>query len=578
MRRLALRPMRPFWCLAGAGFLFAAFFISAPGSDFYVMQYGTFLLSRGELAFKLYLLLFILPATVLVALALGDLVPPRWLRAFEDALGRRPSVIACVGAAVLVLALGMVIRVAVLRETAITDDENVYHFQAKLLASGRLYAASLPEAVRPFFNNQFIINNGRWFGSYFLGHPAVLALASMLGIVEWVGPLAAALTALLAIGIARRIFNDRVANLSGVLLVLSPFFIFISATHLSQPTSMLVMALFTYAALRIETSPRALTWWAVAAVTLVAGVFIRPQTGVFLTLPFGVRVIARLTRGRLRSGWMPPLVAIGILGFGAAGFLAVNRALTGSIVRTGYHAYMAQGIAWPFPFGPIHTVREISQNLAQLNFWLLGWPVSLAFVPFFQRTATAWALAVMPLIALLWYGVMAVPTVAAVGPVYYAETVVPLIILTASGVERSIALLRHRVGDAWPTRALVAAPVAGILASLLTFVPCEVGSLRLMADVARAPYDLVEARRLDRALVFVRSLPSLHVPPGSWAYYHRNNSPDLDDPVLFVRDLGQERNEVMMRYLPDRTPYWMGMRNGELVLEPIGVSRPPVPQ
>ena len=76
MRRLALRPMRPFWCLAGAGFLFAAFFISAPGSDFYVMQYGTFLLSRGELAFKLYLLLFILPATVLVALALGCAIWP----------------------------------------------------------------------------------------------------------------------------------------------------------------------------------------------------------------------------------------------------------------------------------------------------------------------------------------------------------------------------------------------------------------------------------------------------------------------------------------------------------------------
>jgi hypothetical protein len=565
-------PARALVYLVGAGFLYASFFIAAGWSDLYLMQYGTFLQSRGEFAFKLHLLLFILPATVLAAFAFAELAPRRLSYAFDHPIGQGLGLISSVAVAALVLGLVMLVRVAVLRETAITDDENVYHFQAKLLASGRLYAESLPEAVRPFFNNQFIINNGRWFGSYFLGHPAVLALASVVGIMEWVGPLAAALTVLVATGIAQRLFNERVAIFSGILLVLSPFFIFVSATHLSQPTSMLFSALFVYAALGIETSPGVMAWWALAAVALVCGVFTRPQTGVFLSLPFGLRVLYLLARGRLRSGWMPPLVSLFILGFGAVGFFAVNRALTGSIFQTGYHAYMAQGIPWRFPFGPSHTVREISQNLAQLNFWLLGWPISLAFVPFFQRSERAWALAAIPLVALLWYGVVAVPSVAAVGPVYYGETIVPLIILTASGIERAITLLRHHMGDAWPTRALIAVPFAGILACLFTFVPFEVVSLRLMANVARAPYDLVEERRLDRALVFVRSLPAQHVSPGSWAYFHRNNSPDLDDPVLFVRDLGPERNQVLVRYLPARTPYWMGMSDGRLVLHPIDRS------
>ncbi len=90
-----------------------------------------------------------------------------------------------------------------------------------------------------------------------------------------------------------------------------------------------------------------------------------------------------------------------------------------------------------------------------------------------------------------------------------------------------------------------------------------------MADSARAPYDLVEERRLDRALVFVRDLPALRQAPGAWVYYHRNPSRDLNDPVFFVRDLGPERNEVVMRYLADRTPYWMGMSDGRRVLQPI---------
>ena len=230
---------------------------------------------------------------------------------------------------------------------------------------------------------------------------------------------------------------------------------------------------------------------------------------------------------------------------------------------------MAQGHKWLFPFGPFYTVREISQSLAQLNFWLLGWPISIAFVAFFRRSPQAWALASMPVIAFGWYGLVAVPTVNAVGPVYYAETIVPLVVLTASGFERLVVRARERLGEIRLTRALIAAPLAGALVCLLAFMPFELASLRLMADVTQAPYDLVESRGLDNALVFVRSLPALSVVPGSWAYYHRNNSPDLRDRVLFVRDLGAERNKELMRYLPDRTAYLMGMAKQDLVLVPL---------
>jgi hypothetical protein len=562
------RPLRALgWTLGAIGF-YLAFRAGGEWSDAYLMHYGSFLPSRGELAFRLHLLLFILPATVLVAAAVAEVpaVADRLLRAFEALRGARRVWLAAIPLALLALALVMVVRTGVLREAPVTDDENVYLFQARLLAAGRLYAESLPASVRPFFDNQFIINNGRWFGMYFVGHPAVLALGLLAGVVQWVGAIEAALILLLAVAVARRVLGDGAGLLTAGLLVLSPFFLFLSATHLSQPTSALLLTLFIYATLRVEASPQAVGWWGVAAVALACGVITRPQSAVLLSLPFLVRLGLLAVRGRLRPGWAPPLVAAIIFAAGAGVFLAINHALTGDILRTSYHAYWERVEPFNARTTALYPVREISQNLTQLNFWLFGWPLSLAFVPFFRRTGLTWTLAAVPVVSAVAQGLTGVPTVAAVGPVYYGETIVPLVILSASGIERAITALRERLGDVWPTRALAAWPLAAILGSLLAFIPVELASLSLMADVARAPYDLVEEQRLDSALVFVHSLPALHRAPGAWVYYHRNNSPDLSDRVLFVRYLGEERNRELMRYLPDRTPYAMGMQDGTLEL------------
>ncbi len=552
-------------CLLATVFLYVAFLVGASWSNAYLSMYGNFLLSRGELALKLHLLVFILPAILLFAAATAEIRGDGLTRRF-DALQRPLGPVATATLALVVLGLVMLVRVYVLRHSVITDDENVYHFQAQLLASGRLYADSLPEPVRSFFDNQFVINNGRWYGVYFLGHPAVLAAFMRIGLVEWTGAVEASLTLLLAVGIARHVFGGRAAILSGVLLATSPFFIFVSATHLSQPTAILFLTLFVYASVRIEKSQQRTHWWVVAAAGLVGAVFTRPQSGVLLSLPFLARIAYLVIRGQIRPRGTSALAALIVLLAGATAFLWVNHALTGSVFQTGYHAYWALGHKWMFPVGPFYTIREMSQNLMQLNFWLLGWPISLVFVPFFRRSGRAWALVAVPVIAFVWYGLVAVPSVAAVGPVYYAETIVPLVVLTASGLEQVVTLARSRLGESRLAHAVIVAPVVCVAASLLAFVPFEAASLRLMADVTQAPYDLVESRGLQNAVVFVHSLPATSVAPGSWAYYHRNNSPDLSDRVLFVRDLGLEKDKDLMRYLPERAPYRMQMKDGQWVL------------
>ena len=72
---------------------------------------------------------------------------PAWRRdalGWLDRLGQVPGPRwrLTVALALLVLALAVGIRFGVLQNMPITDDEHVYQFQAKLLASGRLYADS----------------------------------------------------------------------------------------------------------------------------------------------------------------------------------------------------------------------------------------------------------------------------------------------------------------------------------------------------------------------------------------------------------------------------------------------------
>ena len=93
----------------------------------------------------------------------------------------------------------------------------------------------------------------------------------------------------------------------------------------------------------------------------------------------------------------------------------------------------------------------------------------------------------------------------------------PLAILAASGLQRVIALARARLGSTRLTHALIATPLAATRASLLAFAPFHAAPLGLMADVTQAPYELVESRGLDKAAVFVHSLPALSVVPCSWA-------------------------------------------------------------
>ncbi len=69
-----------------------------------------------------------------------------------------------------------------------TQDEIVYLFQAKLIGGLRFFVPPVAGDARYFFDHEFLVNDGKWFGMYTIGTSLFLALGRLFGFVECVIP------------------------------------------------------------------------------------------------------------------------------------------------------------------------------------------------------------------------------------------------------------------------------------------------------------------------------------------------------------------------------------------------------
>ena len=541
----------------------------------YQIHIGRLIWFPNEMAFLLYYVIFGLPAIALLTAALARSVGPKLLEGFDRAAGlpSREVSAAVVCAAALTFLLVTLVRFGLLKDAVISDDEHAYAFMGQVFASGRIYVPSLPPSLRTFLDNQFIVNDGKMYGIYFPGHPIALAIGERLHAMGWVPTASATLTVPLAFGVARRIFGQRVALLTLPLLLISPYFLFPSATLLAHSTAAFLLMAFVYAVLRLRETPDAIRWWMVASVALSWATVTRPFSAPIFAVPWLVALVGTLRR---RRNGRPIAGALLFCVVGAGAFcllLAYQYSLSGSPFISGYqtfsriHNVNLVGVTLE-ALPPLPSIHEFMFTVARINFWLFGWPASLVLVVLYRRNVDGHRLLASIAYVLLLYAAITAGSIHPVGPVHYSELAVPLVILAASGFERLIELGRRAIAFVGAARAAATVPLAATLCALATFYPVYGGSLRASADLTRAPYELLAERGIDRALVFVHSLPGIHVPPYSWAYYRRNNSPDLTDPILFVNYLGPEKNKELMRLFPDRPAFDMGMKDGRLVLLP----------
>jgi hypothetical protein len=554
-------------------------------------------------------------ALVSLALAVSAVAPGigLWMRRMAFQTERRLFLAVMAGLSVLSAAL---FSYFVLDHLPRIQDEVAMHFQAKILASGRLYAPA-PELI-DFFDCEFVVADGpRWYGKYFAGSSLLMVPGMWLGVPWLISPILSGVAVLLVYAIGRSLFNEGVARVAALLMLISPFRISLFSMMMAHPACMVALGVFTLAVIRViqhlsgfqlpgsdsrfttgdgrlpitavkQHRNADLGWAATAGAALGFAVHCRPLTAAAIGAVLGLAAMWFMPWRQLR--WKTVAAFALPLGVFAVLFLGYNHALTGDPLLTPFNRFSPGdrlgfgpdvGIEYAKPYDRGHSwhkavfmntyfnIDALGTNLlgwGQVALLLLAWPVVRSRWPGRARLLAA----VIGALVFAYFFYHA-PSVFAGQARYWSEAMPMMILLVAlalvnarewlPAVARALGLLRPaRTGSAacWLAGALLTVwGVAYVHIPLINecqhFHWGRVSSLR----------DEVRQANLTNALVFLESGHYRHkTGDEKWDVYASGfvfNDPDLQGPVVFARDLGDERNAELIARYPGRELYWIDL-------------------
>jgi hypothetical protein len=493
-------------------------------------------------------------------------------------------------------AIPLVIRIWLLEGAPLADDESAYRFAAQLLASGRLWVSS-PE-LKLFFDQNFMINDGRLYPVYFLGWPALLAIGELIDAPGLVNPVLSALTVPALLRILRHFVGPAWA-MGGILLFLSSPFVQVAAATLLSHTSCL-MALSWSLAMYLDTrqSDASVRAHASFAFFMALAFCIRPQSAVPISLPLFIAWAAslrRLERGRRVRATAAFVLPSAVL---AALFLGALWAQNGSPWRVGYaryNDYMAMNGFRFTVFGPVERTAipgfdfpplmpAIGRSIAgmfRLNFDLFGWPSSFAFLliglPAFSRTVrVCWVMIIAYLVLTLFQNDWGIDTF---GPVHAFELTLPILVVTVVGARNLSDRFRSTDAGGTPfSRVYWPCLFASlILCAWVGFVPVRLHAVRQIAVHLNRALKAPERAGLHRAVIF-SSWPFASIcggMPQHFVFFRPVNDPDLQNDVLWVNHIDVESDRRLVETLPGRTGYVMQWTPAcDVTLLPLDTLRP----
>jgi hypothetical protein len=259
---------------------------------------------------------------------------------------------------------------AVLSAKPLLIDEIIQLYQARMLAAGHLW---LPAAKYTEFTSAMHLLDwdGKVYGQFPVGGPAMLALGVWVHAAWLVGPAATAIGAMLFARLLRRLpLRDGTALAALLLYTFAPFTVFLGGSmmnHVTVTTWLLGAAL----ALVIATGDEAAHPWAAFLMGLSLGVAatIRPTDAAAFALPSAAWLLWRARDGA------PHLRALLLSGIGVAVPMAmmlyVNSQQTGHPFEFGYIAMWGKSHELGFhaaPWGPPHTP---ARGLELVNLYFL---------------------------------------------------------------------------------------------------------------------------------------------------------------------------------------------------------------
>ncbi len=477
-----------------------------------------------------------------------------WTRAHWIAVG------CCLG---VFIAAGLIAQ-TVLEQVPHLEDEVAYLFQAQVFAAGRLDTPA-PLQSNCFFAPFVLDHQGRRFGKYPPGWPALLAIGVRLGQTWWINAGGAALAVALTFRLGSELSNRHTAALAAWLAASSPFVLILAASLMSHTWCMALLTAFVWSFRRsVIDSTRPLRW-AFAAGTLLGMAFaIRPYTALAVGFPAMLYTLWRIRRWQAhwRHAWTLTV------GFVAPALLVplFNAIWTGDPLLSPYVLF------WPYDrvgFGPGHGPQPEGNTLwiglgeavwvtGRLANWLHGWPaLSLSFVilGFLFKPRRFWDLYLAGTALSLILAYVAYWTNGNVyGPRYTHEVVALLTILSANGIERVEAYLRTRRPRAQPAFYGLLATLTAI--ALFIYLPWQLHAYRGLYGITAQPQKIVAQADLHNALVIVHT-------GGSWKEYaplFALNSPTLDGDIVFASECGPFIPSLIAQFSDRQVYYFDGTR------------------
>lgn len=482
----------------------------------------------------------------------------------------------CVAAALFLVSI--LVNLAALRGVPHLDDI-LYLFHARYLADGFL-TLPVPPSTEAFDHYLMDTYQDRWFVTTFPGWAVALALGVKIGAPWIINPLLAVISVLLLHRFMKTMTDRGTANLVILLMAASPWYISMAATQLIHTFTYALILGAWVLLLKARERPS-------VVLPFIAGVFMgwlvmtRPLEGFYMGTLTGLWTLTFLKDKRQ---WQTVIAyGLGCVVIGGLIF-PYNAYLTGDPLLTPLNSYYNE--FWgpgsnALGFGPdigapdwgnvdvfkghspLEALINSQQNLYELNFSLFGWGgVSLAFALFFvlwgQWTRLAAAMAVIiamtfGLYSLFWFygGYFS-------GPRYWFMMIVPLLILTAFGIETAARKFsRLYPGGLAPQR--IGAGVAFLcLCSVLVFESWLGFNRYPGINGYHEEYQtLTRQERYRNSLMFVSSETEKEF--GS-AFWLNDFNPAADSP-LFAIDLGPESNRKVAAAYPDRQIYFLEGRS-----------------
>jgi len=450
---------------------------------------------------------------------------------------------------------------------SINNDEAINRLQADALAHGHLFppATALPDSFRPWLA---AVEGGHYVLKYTPVVPAMMAVSQLLtgGSALYLAAIAG-MTVVITYLLAVEVLADRTEALVATSLVaLSPLVVVQSGLLLSYLPNLLLLEVFAWSLLRgLGRGQNRLL--ALSGLAFGLAFFARS----FDAAVFGAPVVLGALLLRSRRPSVGNVVTFLVPAAAAlAGFLAFNRAATGSALRppfsllepndaVGFGMRQLYAEDRPRRFGILQGLSGATAHGALLNTWVAGGTILLvlAVATLLRRQVrgVAWSFVavgvLLPLSYLFFWGPWNATVLWGgtryVGPFYFLPLVLPLGLLGGRGL---VDLYRRRAAVGVAIAAAMLAVTATSLAVILSANAAFSSSNEALAR-------LVEGRSPEELIFTTLPTPFLMHPSAVVS-----NRWDLGGPIVYAVERGDADLDAA-RMLPRHSPFRLRF-DGEL--------------